>query len=151
MDVIVGRPGNGRGVTGLDDADATLLPSAFVATTLKVYVVPFVSPAKTTGPSLAAPMLMLKLPGVELTVYEVIFDPPSSTGGVKVTVAPLSVPVATTFVGVIGGPGGAAIISTYPPEPPPPPGVITRLLTLGSMNDWPAPPPPPEPSTQLPE
>ena len=46
---IVGAPGTVLGVTGLDAAEAGLLPAAFVATTVKVYAVPFVRPVTVMG------------------------------------------------------------------------------------------------------
>ena len=41
---IVGAPGTVAGVTEFEDPDAVLVPLAFVAVTVKVYVVPFVRP-----------------------------------------------------------------------------------------------------------
>ena len=48
-ETIVGAPGAVAGTTELLVADAMLVPSAFVAVTVKVYVVPFVKPVTTIG------------------------------------------------------------------------------------------------------
>ena len=46
---IVGAPGAVNGITEFVALDAVLVPIAFVAVTVKLYVVPFVSPVTTTG------------------------------------------------------------------------------------------------------
>jgi hypothetical protein len=81
---IVGAPGTVEGVTEFEAALGKLLPVAFVAITVKVYAVPLVSPVTIIG--LAVPVLVI-LPGVEVTVYPVIADPPLLAGAVNVTVA----------------------------------------------------------------
>ena len=43
----VGEPGTVAGVTEFDGADAALDPAIFIATTVKVYAVPFVRPVIT--------------------------------------------------------------------------------------------------------
>jgi hypothetical protein len=45
---LVGAPGAAAGVTALDAADAGPFPIAFVAVTVNVYAVPFVSPVTRT-------------------------------------------------------------------------------------------------------
>lgn len=45
----VGTPGTVAGVTADDDADSAPDPSAFVACTVNVYAVPFVSPVTAQG------------------------------------------------------------------------------------------------------
>ena len=45
----VGVPGGPAGVTGADACDAGLGPMVFVATTVKVYALAFVSPEMVTG------------------------------------------------------------------------------------------------------
>jgi hypothetical protein len=81
---IVGAPGTVAGVTLLDAADAGPVPIALVAVTVKVYVVPFVKPVTVIG--LDAPVAMM-LPGLEVTVYDVMGLPPFEAGAVKLTVA----------------------------------------------------------------
>jgi hypothetical protein len=56
---------NAFGVTELEGSDAAPEPLAFLAVTVKVYGVPFVSPVTTSG--LAAPVLV-KPPGLDVTV-----------------------------------------------------------------------------------
>ena len=46
---MVGAPGVVAGTTELLVAEETLVPSAFVAVTVKVYVTPLVSPVTTSG------------------------------------------------------------------------------------------------------
>jgi hypothetical protein len=62
----VGVPGTVTGVTELLDADAVLVPMAFVAVTLKVYAVPLVSPVIVIGDALLP--VALKPPTFEVTV-----------------------------------------------------------------------------------
>ena len=61
----VGAPGTVTGITADEAADATELPTAFVATTVKVYDVPFVNPVTFMGE--VAPVAV-KLPGLDVTV-----------------------------------------------------------------------------------
>jgi hypothetical protein len=62
---IVGAPGTVAGVTEFEAELAKLLPSAFVAITVKVYAVPLVRPVTVIG--LAAPV-PVNPPGLEVTV-----------------------------------------------------------------------------------
>ena len=48
-DTMVGGPGTAAGIAVFDAADSTLLPTTFVARTVTVYDVPFVSPDTTHG------------------------------------------------------------------------------------------------------
>jgi hypothetical protein len=83
-DTSVGGPGTVAGVTWPDGADGGPVPATFVAATVKVYAVPFVSPATTIG--LAVPVAVTP-PGEAVTVYEAIAAPPLETGAAKLTVA----------------------------------------------------------------
>jgi hypothetical protein len=65
--------GEGIGVTLLEADDGTLVPTALVAVAVKVYAVPLVSPVTVIG--LAAPVAEI-LPGLDVTVYEVMLLPP---------------------------------------------------------------------------
>lgn len=76
----VGAPGTPDGVTELDGADSGPLPMAFVACTVNVYEVPFVNPVTTMGD--VGPVAVI-LPGVLVTVYPVIGEPPVLAGVVK--------------------------------------------------------------------
>lgn len=90
------------GVTLLEGADSGPLRTAFVAWTVNVYAVPFVSPVTTIG--LPAPDAV-KAPGVDVTVYEVIGLPPLDAGGLKLTVA---WPLPAVAVAAVGAPGAVA-------------------------------------------
>jgi hypothetical protein len=100
---VVSAPGTAaagaRGVTLLEAAEAEPVPALFVAVTVKVYAVPFVSPVTVTG--LVAPVAEMP-PGLEVTVYVVIAAPPEDAGGVKLTVACAFPAVAVTPVGAPG-------------------------------------------------
>jgi hypothetical protein len=61
----VGEPGTPAGVTAFDAAEAGLFPVALVATTVKVYAVPLVSPGTLIG--LVVPGAVM-FPGLEVTV-----------------------------------------------------------------------------------
>jgi hypothetical protein len=64
---LVGAPGTvgAAGVTAVEADEATELPSAFVATTVKVYAVPLVNPVTVIGVPVPVPV---KPPGEEVTV-----------------------------------------------------------------------------------
>jgi len=96
----VGAPGTLDGVTELLVPDEVLVPTAFDAVTVKVYVVPFVSPVMTT---VVAPLVVATWPPTfEVTVYAVIAEPPFTAGADHETLA-LPLPVAAaTFVGASG-------------------------------------------------
>jgi hypothetical protein len=61
----VGAPGTVAGVTAVEADEAAELPIAFVATTVKVYAVPFVKHVTFIGEVAPIPV---KLPGEEVTV-----------------------------------------------------------------------------------
>jgi len=73
-----------------------------VAVTVNVYVVPFVSPVIVIGDE---PPVAVKPPMFEVTVYEVIAEPPFETGGVKETV---TCPLPLTPETLVGAPGVVA-------------------------------------------
>src|SRR5918912_1152678 len=103
----VGAPGTVAGVTLLEASEAGPVPTAFVAVTVNVYAVPFVSPVTvavvgtsvlpTGGLTVAEPPA-----GEEVTVYEVIALPPFEAGAVQDTLAAALPAVATTPVGAPG-------------------------------------------------
>jgi hypothetical protein len=62
---LVGAPGTPRGVTEFDAVDEALVPALFVAVTVNVYAVPFVSPVIVIGD---APPVALNPPTLEITV-----------------------------------------------------------------------------------
>ena len=104
---IVGASGVVAGVTALDALDALLVPAAFVAVTVNVYVVPFVRPVMTIGED---PADAVNPPGLDVTVYEVILDPPLFPGAEKVIVATPLLAVATPIVGASGTFDGMTIL-----------------------------------------
>jgi hypothetical protein len=102
-----------EGVEGIIELEAVLarpVPLAFVAVTVKVYAVPLVSPVTAIG--LAEPMAV-KPPGLEVTVYPVIAEPPLLPGDVNVTVA-LAFPAVA--VPIIGGPGTVEGVTEFEAE-----------------------------------
>ena len=98
----------GVGTTALDAADTTDVPIAFVAFTVNVYDVPAVNPL-TTVDVVKLPTVVDILPGVDVTVYPVIADPPKFVGGVHDTVADIIPAVAVPIVGAAGAVGAAGV------------------------------------------
>jgi hypothetical protein len=87
-----------EGVTAFVADVATELPTAFVATTVKVYTVPFINPVTFIGE--VAPVTG-GVTGLDVTVYPVIALPPSF-GTVNATLAEAFPAVATTPDGAPG-------------------------------------------------
>jgi hypothetical protein len=113
---IVGASGTVAGTIGLLGAEATLVPIALVAVTVKVYVTLFDKPVTVIGDALPVPV---KPPGLEVTVYEVIAEPPLNTGGVNVIVAwPLPL-VAVPIVGASGTVAGVTELLALEADPVP--------------------------------
>ena len=83
---------------------------AFVAFTVKVYAVPLVKPVTTNG--LVVPVAV-KLPGLEVTVYPVMAEPPLLAGAVKVMEAWAFPAVA---VPMVGAPGTVAGVTEFEAE-----------------------------------
>ena len=103
----VGAPGSiGTGITLLEADDQRLVPTSFVAATVKEYEILLVNPVTISG--LVAPVAD-RPPGVESTVYWLMGWPPSEAGAVKVTVA---CPVPAVAVPIVGAPGIVAGITT---------------------------------------
>jgi len=95
----VGAPGTDVvGVTPTDAADATDVPCAFVALTVKVTGTPPGSPVTVQG---LVDELQVNAPGADVAVYEVIADPPDA-GAVQETAAEPDPATATTTVGALG-------------------------------------------------
>jgi hypothetical protein len=86
-------------MTNWETFDGGPEPASFVATTVNVYVAPFVSPVTVIG--LPAPEAVSP-PGDDVTVYEVIGAPPLSPGAMKLTVA---CPFPGVAVVIVGAPG----------------------------------------------
>jgi hypothetical protein len=79
--------------------DAGLVPIAFVAVTVNVYAVEDDKPLTVIGEPLPVPV---KPPGLDVTVYPVIAEPPLFAGASNATEAVVLPAVATTFVGASG-------------------------------------------------
>ena len=94
-----GAEGPLEGVTAFDALLAEPAPAALVAVTVNVYSVPFDKPVTVIG--LADPEAEM-LPGEEVTVYEVIAEPPLNAGAVKVTTAFALPATAVPIVGALG-------------------------------------------------
>src|SRR5258708_27611169 len=115
-----GAPGTVAGVTELDGDEAGPVPTALVAVTVKVYLVPLVRPL--TVALVAVPLALAVIPpGDEVTVYPVIGDPPLDAGATQVTVAWALPAVAQTPVGAPPRPPPAPPLHAAPERPPPPP------------------------------
>src|SRR5688572_2399712 len=99
---LLNAPGPAEGVTAFDAELAGPVPAILVAVTVKVYDTPLVKPITTRG--LVAPLDM-KPPGDEVTVYDVIAEPPLLAGAEKATDAWALPAVATTPVGAPGTTG----------------------------------------------
>ncbi len=100
---IVGAPGAVAGTIELLVAEDVLVPYAFDAVTVNVYVVPFERPVTVIGD---APPVAVNPPVFEETVYVVIADPPLLAGGVNVTIASPLPRVAVPIVGASGAVAG---------------------------------------------
>ena len=88
------------GVTAFDVADEVPAPEAAIAMTMKVYVVPLVSPA-TVQVAVGAVAVQAILPGLEMTEYDTGVAP--EEGAVQVTTAWAFPAVAVTYVGAPAG------------------------------------------------
>ena len=77
--------GVGRtGVTEFDTSEDRLVPTEFVAVTVKVYAVPLVRPVTVTDVPV---VVAVTPPGADVAVYSVIGVPPSEAGAVHETIA----------------------------------------------------------------
>jgi len=104
---IVGAPGTVPGVTRFEGAEAGPLPAALVAVTVKMYAVPLARPPTVMGD--AAPLAVIPA-GDDVTVYDVMGEPPFDTGAVNVTVA-CALPAAA--LPMVGAPGTAAGVTLF--------------------------------------
>src|SRR5579872_4148095 len=115
-DTPVGAPGTPAvGVTEFEAVEAGPAPALLVAVTVKVYAWPLVRPPTVIG--LLAPDWW-RLPGVEVTVYEVMGAPPSEAGAVKLTVAWALPAVAEAPVGAPGTVAPAVPVTRNPNRSP---------------------------------
>ena len=87
------------GDTAALGADATLVPTAFLAVTVNVYDSPFVSSVTTHA---LVDVVQVKPPGVEVTVYDKIADPPLLADVTQRTATRVSPAVVVTDSGAEG-------------------------------------------------
>ena len=99
---MTGGPGALAGVTALDRTEAPPAPTALVAVTLNVYVVPLVSPLTVELVVVVVNPVHREHAGDGVRVYLVIGEPPFEAGALKVTVAVPSPALAATPVGTPG-------------------------------------------------
>ena len=85
---------------------------------------PFVNPETVIGE--AGPVAMIG-PGVQLTVYDVIGEPPSEAGGVKLTVAIPLPGIAVPIVGASGSVVGVTLFEAADAAPDPATFVATTV------------------------
>ena len=97
---IVGAPGNVDGMTPTDTEAP--VPIELIATTVNVYEVPFAKPVTVMG-ELGA--VAVKPPTLDVTLYEVIAEPPVEEGAVKLIEA---LPFPAAALTLVGAPGTVA-------------------------------------------
>ena len=92
-------------MTDPEAPDAAEAPTALVAVTVNVYVVPVVRPVTVNVPLPDWFKVAVTEPGVDVAVYDVIVAPPLDVGAVNATVAVVSpVTVAAPITGAPGAP-----------------------------------------------
>jgi hypothetical protein len=111
---MVGAPGTVTGVTGADAPDAPEVPPAFVAVTLTVYGVPFVSPVTSQDPD--APVTVHAVPAT--TSAAVCAVTVKEAGALPAPAATVTVTLASpaTTVGLAGVPGADTTVTTVEPS-----------------------------------
>ena len=102
--LIPGAPGNVFGVAARDAVEASEVNSAFSATTVKVYAVPFVKPVMLQANGFGNGAVNSQDPpaGDEVTMYLVGADSAEFAGAVNETVAAPFEAVAITLLGASG-------------------------------------------------
>ena len=95
-------------MTAFEPADNAPAPTAFVAVTVNVWAVPFVSPVTV---AVVAPVVLVVLPpGVAVTVYPLTAKPPLLTGAAQDKVAWAIPATAETPVGEPGTVAGVTVL-----------------------------------------
>lgn len=89
---------------GREGADGALVPRAFAAVTVNVYVTPGLAPAaeQVCTSSAVGATEQVRAPSVDVAVYAVMGDPPSASGEIQVIVAVEPFTEASTPVGEPG-------------------------------------------------
>jgi hypothetical protein len=114
------------GFTALDGWDALLVPTAFVAVTVKVYQTPLESPV-TVADVADPPAVAVTPPGDEVTVKPVSALPPLFAGAVQLTVADFWPGCAVTPVGGFGTPSTTTLLEAWDAGPSPTAFVATTV------------------------
>jgi hypothetical protein len=114
-----GAPGGAAGTAAPEAAEATDVPSAFVAVTVNVYEVPLVRPATVHEVDEADEVVHVFDPGDDVTVYPVIADIPSSAGADHETTDWALPVVADTPVGASGADATAVTVTSDDALPAP--------------------------------
>jgi hypothetical protein len=103
----VGAPATVDGIALFDASEAALVPATFVAVTVNEYATPLMRP--TTVQNVPRVAVHENPPGLEVTVYAVINEPPVLVGAVHDTSdEPFAADVAVTAVATPGTPRGIA-------------------------------------------
>jgi hypothetical protein len=105
--MMLGAAGTVDGMTCAEATDGWPVPLTFNAFTVNVYACPFVSPVTVSG--LETPVFVIP-PGLEVTMYDVIGEPPLLAGGLNEIVAwalPRTTPV------IVGAPGTPAGVTAF--------------------------------------
>ena len=110
---MVGAPGKPVGVKGLEAADGSLNPTAFLARATNVYVTPLVSPVTETGEKAAEAVIP---PGLETTSKDWMEAPPLLGMLMDTDAAPLNVDTPN-MVGLSGTVGNASNAPGSQPSP----------------------------------
>src|SRR4051812_28940199 len=121
---MLGAAGTVAGVTLFDGADARPVPTEFVAVAVNVYAVPLVRPPTVMGE--AAPLALIA-PGEDVTVYEVIGEPPFEAGGVNATLACAPPATAVPIAGASGTAAGVTLFDGVDAGPVPMPFVAVTV------------------------
>jgi hypothetical protein len=122
------------GVTSALGKDADEVPAALAAVTVNVYTVPFERPVTVAA---VGPVVATVLPpGVAVTVYPVIVEPPSLDGALQETIASVLRAVAATPEGVVGTVAGVtpALADDAGESPTPLVAVTVNVYAVPLLN-----------------
>jgi hypothetical protein len=97
------------GITVFDAMDEVLIPTLFVAVTVKVYDVTLVSPVIVCESTVLPLSISIPPLGIEVTTYPVIGDPPFELGAVNDTIAEV---LSASAVAPVGASGTVALTTT---------------------------------------
>jgi hypothetical protein len=120
----VGDGAGADGVTEFDALDDAPVPATFVAATVKVYEVPL---TRLLTEHDVPDVVHVRVPGLEVTVYDVIAAPPLLAGAVHETVAEPLPAVAVTPVGAPGTVLGVTALDAADAGPCPDPFVARTV------------------------